>query len=325
MKVFRLFPLLGALLITLTFSNCFKELDDPSNTPPTQSGEALSFEITDSPVEDANVSGVFVTVTGIKVNGETISNFSGKTTINLMDYQNGKVKSLGKAFLKTGSYDDVRLVIDYDKDATGTSPGTYVLLQNGEKQALKNTADGSTEIVLSTKLAFDETLASSAVIDFDLRKAIRYTTTGTSTYEFVTSAELNAAVRIAAKKETGTISGKITDNFTLPDSKVVVYAYKKGTYTTTEKDPQGVSGIRFKNAVSSALVDENGNITLAFLEDGNYELHFVNYGDNNSDGKFEEKGALLLELAGGLDLNNLSLSASATLSLNITVIGIVPL
>ncbi|MEJ0031517.1 MAG: hypothetical protein WDO15_14600 [Bacteroidota bacterium] len=62
---------------------------DDSNEP-TGKGN-VQFEITDSPSDDANVRGVFVTVTDIKVDGKSIGGVV-KTTVNLKDYTEGATR-----------------------------------------------------------------------------------------------------------------------------------------------------------------------------------------------------------------------------------------
>lgn len=320
MKVSLFLSAAFAAILTIGFSNCTKD-ENPSGT-----GQ-VSFEITDAPIDDANIQGVFVTVVAVKVDGQDIDNFSGKQTIDLMAYQNGQVKALGTGTVNAGSHSDVRLVIDYDADANGTSPGCYVLTKDGVKHAVKATAGASNEIKIGTgMLAVADNSSSTAVIDFDLRKAVKYgSTPATSTYEFVTDNELSAATRLAVKGKAGSIQGQCTDPLALAGTKIVAYAYKKGTFTDQEKLPQSSSGIMFKNAVSSDVCDANGNYMLSFLEAGQYELHFIGYQDSNNDGQFEEKGTLVLDVPGGLNLTDIAVSAEATVQLNVVVSGILPL
>lgn len=283
-----------------------------------------NFEITDSPVDDPNIQGVFVTVVAVKVDGAAISDFSGKQTIDLLAYQNGQVKGLGSGRLDAGTYSDVRLVLDLDKDASGTGPGCYVLTKDGVKHALGTTASTAYELKSAALLKVTSSSTTNAVLDFDLRKSVRYTSSGTSKYQFVTDAELSAALRLVTKEQSGTIQGSITDALNQTGSKVVVYAYKKGTYTEAEKQPQGSSGIRFKNAVSAAVVNSSDQYTLAFLEAGDYSLHFVAYEDSNSDGKLEEKGTLLVDVLAGLNLGSVTVGATATVRVDVVVTGITP-
>jgi hypothetical protein len=306
------------LLLLVFFTQC---KEDDSAQP---KGTAR-IEITDGPIDDANVKGAFVTVTAVKVDGKEISGFS-KQTIDLMAYQNGETKLLGTADLEAGTYSDLSLVLDYEKDASGNSPGCYVLTSDNVKHSLKATSSTTSEVKANTgSFKIDEGGATNVVLDFDLRKSIRYEDAPQSTdqYDFVTDSELRSSLRFVAKAE----AGKVTGNFGLAGDKIVVYAYKKGTFNKgTEVSGQGESNVQFKGAVTSAVANNQGNFTLAFLEAGNYELHFFGYEDTNNDGKMEMKGELELSLLGnlGIDLNNVSVGANATANVSVKVLGLLP-
>lgn len=309
----------AALLLAFGISSCDKD-NNPSTTG------KVRFELTDAPVDDPNIEGVFVTVADVKVSGESIDGFMGKQTVDLTAYRNGQVKVVGEDNdLTAGTYNDVRLVLDLEKDASGVTPGCYVLMKDGTKHTLQTATNTALEVKASGPLDVSGDQTSAAVIDFDLRKALAYNT-GNRPYKFVTDSELTASVQLKMRTETGTVKGALTDAFGgQAGSKIVVYAYKKGSFTANEKLPQGPSGIQFVNAACSAVADGEGNFTLAFLEKGDYELHFVGYDDANSDGKLEAKGFLLLDVFGGLDLTDLTVNSGATVQLNLTIIGLLPL
>ncbi len=314
-----------SLMTLLFFTNCSED-ENPSDV--TLTGQ-VQFEITDGPADDANIQGAFVTVASVKVDGEEISGFSGKQTIDLMAYQNGNTKALGLAELETGTYSNVTLVLDYEADANGNSPGCYVLTTDNVKHDLQAASNSSNEITLSVSdFEVKENSSTKFVIDFDLRKAIRYegTPQNDDQYDFVNETEMRSSLRLVAKSKTGKVTGQCDDNLGLAGDKIVVYAYKKGMYNkNTEMTAQGESQLQFKNAVTSATVDAQGKFTLAFLEEGDYELHFVGY-QNSGDGKREVKGELELNLLSniGLDLNNISVGAESESSLSVGVIGILP-
>jgi hypothetical protein len=308
-------------------TNCSK--DDNDGTTPTEATGDVRFEITDAPIDDTNVEGCFVTVTAVKVDGEVISNFSGKQTIDLLAFQNGNVKSLGFAELEAGTYSNVALVLDYESDVNGNSPGCYVQTTDNVKHDLQASANSANELTLSSEsFTVEENGSTNIVMDFDVRKAVKRQEDNTEDkYDFVTESELKSSVRVVKKDRTGKVKGKCNDNLNMT-GRIVVYAYKKGTYSkNTETTGQGSSQIMFKNATSSAVVDGNGNYTLAFLEEGDYELHFFGYEDSDNDGEQEIQGELQLSILGslGLDLNNVSVDANAELSLNVDVTGIIPL
>lgn len=305
---------LPALLISATvfFQACKK--DDAESTA------NATVEITDGPIDDAQVKAVFITVTDIKIDGKSWSGFKGKATFELSAYQKGLTKILGDGELDAKTYSQITLVLDTEKDASGNAPGCYVV----DAQNVKSKLEGGTELSVNATGQFvaDATTKTAAVIDFDLRKALTYKS-GTTGYAFVTEAELNTALKLTTASNTGVIKGKCADVIS-GSEKIVVYAYKKGSFDlNVEKLGQGTSQIQFKNAAGSAVVASDGSFQIAFLDKGDYELHFISYSDANNDGKLEAKGELQLNLAGTLNLLNLVLGAKASLDLTLVVTGII--
>lgn len=303
------FAIAGTLFITA----CNK---DNANTG---TNGQLKLELTDGPCDDPNVKAVFVTVAAVKIDGQPFIGFSGKKTINLLAYQQGNVAALGLSELEAGSYQSVTLVLDNQTDDAGIAPGCYVQTADNVKHALSATA---TQTITATHgFVVNSGATTNLVIDFDLRKAIQYQNGGgADQFDFVGSADLATALRLVVKNEAATMSGTFQNTLVAAD-KVVVYVYKKGTFDRAV-EIQSTNGVSFKNAVSSTVVGNNGQFTLAFLEKGDYELHFAAFKDANSDGKLDFQGTLILDSL--LDLGNLRLTSNNTLQLNISVVGILP-
>ena len=322
MTNFKLNPLFSLILIlacSLTFMQCKKD-DDAKTTG------KVTFEMTDAPIDNAEVQGAFVTVTEVKADGQTFK-LDNKQTINLLAYQNGNTKSLGIAELEAGTYSNVTLVLDFAEDANGNAPGCYVLTTDNKKHNLNIDGSNSNEITFTASdFSVEESGQSTMVIDFDLRKAIKNNEgNAESSYAFVTNTEMKAALRAVVKAQAGTVGGNCANANNYAE-RVVVYAYKKGNYSkNAEMEGQGSSNVEFSNAVTSAVVASNGDFSLHFLEAGEYEIHLAAYDDSNNDGKYELKGSLETSIIGSLNLLALSVEANATVSLNITAIGLLPL
>ena len=303
------------ILFSTTLASCSKSDDNSGGGTGTAN---TTFKVTDAPIDDASVTGAFVTIADIKLNGQSVSGFT-KTTVNLLALQNGSTQSIGNFNLSTGTYGTVTFVLDFDMDASGNTPGSYVMTAGSVKHKLQST----TNVITVTKtLALVASGTNEIVADFDLRKMIVHQA-GADHYDFVTGAELQNDVRVTV--ENNTIAGTLTDNTATGAGKVVVYAYKKGTFNrATELSGQGASSVQFANAVTSAKVAAGGTYQLHFLESGAYELYFASYKDTNADGEFELQGTLVATAAGGLDLLNLTVGANATLTANVTATAVLP-
>ncbi|MBK6995639.1 MAG: DUF4382 domain-containing protein [Lewinellaceae bacterium] len=311
----KFYPILLALLAgtTLLFVACKKD-DDPNDNK-----SQLNLEITDGPTEDPNVKAVFITVAEVKVDGQTFSGFSGKKTIDLLAYQQGNVAVLGLGDIDAGTYQNITLVLDAQTDASGNAPGCYVQTFDNVKHPLSTIA--MHEITAAQTFVVGSGAKTNLVLDFDLRKAVQYQVGGNSDhYDFVGSADLQAALRLVVKNETGSLQGTC-QNGILNADKVVAYVYKKGAFNRAI-EIQSNNGISFKNAVASSAVNGAGEFKIAFLESGDYEIHFAAYKDLTSDDKLDFLGTLILTSA--IDLADLRLAASANIQLNVTVIGILP-
>lgn len=316
MKKSGWFKVLTFMCAILALTAC----DDSSE--PMGKGEA-EFEITDAPSDDTSVKGVFVTVADIKIDGRSVSGFA-KQTIDLKAYQEGNTKLLGTAGkLDAKSYNNLTLVLDLETDANGNTPGCYVLTQDNTKYKLKNTTSGLTEVSINKDWRVVANTTSRIVMDFDLRKSIGYSDDPMVRYTFVTDDNLGAAVRLVARENAGTIKGSYEADSNA--DKIVVYAYKKGTFSAgTETAPQGENEMLFANAVASADVKQGltgRNFTLAFLEEGEYELYFAAHSQNTSgrmtfqtlltsETRIDGSVANLIKVQGGVTIN-----VSGTISL----------
>ncbi|NND16411.1 MAG: DUF4382 domain-containing protein [Eudoraea sp.] len=281
----------------------------------------VTFEITDAPIDNANVSGAFVTVSEVRVDGQAWSGFTGKKTIDLLAYQNGRTEGLGTGELNVGSYSQVELVLDYATDASGNAPGCYIMTTDNDKVDLNGTSSTTGAIAINQS-NFDVASSSNSsyVIDFDLRKAIQKGN-GVKDYSLKSGAALSAALRAENKAQAGNISGKISGSAYSNSEMVVVYAYEKGQYASSEAS--GNASTQFQGAVTSSVANSEGDYTLSFLKEGDYELIFCSYEDANNDGEMELEGKLTLDIAGTLDLQTVTVSSSTTATLNITAAALI--
>lgn len=317
MKVSRMF--FSAVLIgTLGFFQM--SCEDSTNDPDPNSSGTLKVSITDSPIDSPDVKAVFVTVTEIKVDGKTFEGFKGPKTVNLLELQNGNSLSLGDGNFNTGTFNKISLVLDYEKDQSGTAPGCYVQKADNTKQKLQLTGSIQNSIDLTTKeFLIKEGTTTDIILDFDLRKAVKSETSGSqTTYSFVSYGELQSSIRLVERTSAGNIAGKIDNYNATTMGNVVVYVYKKGTFNqATETQGQGDGKIQFKNAVTSAKVDANGNFKAAFLDQGDYEVHCASY-NKPTGGIFGLVALLNLTSKNSIDLSSIAVKSSTDVNLSIT-------
>jgi len=286
----------------------------------------VQFEITDAPVDDANVKNVFVTVTDIKIDGKSIGGVT-KTTIDLKAYTEGETKVIAMASqFDAKAYNNVSLVLDLNANENGTGPGCFVQMVDGTRYKLNNTVDGTMEIVVNRGFEVESSATTKVVLDFDVRKAIAYDANDNVRYKFVSRDDLNAAVRLMVRGNTGTIRGLYNDDDPFTEKKIIAYAYKKGTFSaSTETLAQGDTQIYFRNAAGSAEVKQGINgreFTIAFLEEGDYELYFASY-EQAPSGRTTFGGMLQAETSvDGTVGNRISVEAGVSVSISTVVKGV---
>lgn len=297
--------------------NIFEPTSDINDSNAAQGN--LSLSITDAPIDQTEISGAFVTITEIKIDGKTYNGFTGPKTINILALQNGNTLNLGQSGVAAGSYSTLTLVLDAQKDETGNAPGCFLTKTNGTKEQLEISGNGKTEIDLKPKnFTVNESGTTEIVMDFDLRKSIK---SKNNDYAFVTLGELKSAVRAENKALTGNIAGKI-ENYSAVKSEMIVYVYKKGQFNSnSEINGQGSSDIKFAKAITSAKVDANGNFTLSFLPEGTYEIHCEKPDKSANLGLGINT---LLDISSAVDLKAVGVNAGAqtSLTLNVKLSGI---
>ena len=304
------------VVLSLTMVQCSKDNETM------QSGQ-LNVKMTDAPSDDANIQGTFVTVTDVKVDGQSVEGFSTQT-IEISAYQQGNTKLLLNKNLDAGTYNSISLVLDYKNDAAGDSPGCYVLTSDDSKHALGSSTSSTSEITFNHPFQINADGNTNMVIDFDLRKSIiRDDNSGASNkYQFVTNAEMTNSIRLVDESNCGEVDGTISNN--TASSKLVVYAYEKGTFNqSAETQGQGTSHVMFANAVTSAKVANDGSYKLSFLEQGKYEVHVASYEEDTASGEITFSGMVNASSSiNGLLLNSISVEAQSKINLNISIAGI---
>ena len=271
----RLSILLLAVLGAVAFQAC-----------PQLATTNVAMSLYDAPVDDPLYAGVYLTITGITVNGKEVDDFPGKMTLEVSALQDGITAQLAEAKMAPGVYDEIALILDYDKDEKGEAPGCYIQTTYERKIDLANGRTGQETILISRSLDLRDGEDVNLIIDFDLRKTIRASQPGdVSEASLVPAAAIGQALRVVRESETGNVTGQLT----LPPALLneantfVIYAYPAGTFDRSREavDTDG-DGITFEGAVTSTRAQVwNSELPAAFslyyLEPGDYDLVFEAY------------------------------------------------
>lgn len=284
----------------------------------------ISVKITDAPSDDPNIKGTFITIADVKIDGQSVEGFT-KQTIEISAYQNGEAKLLLNGETTAKSYNSISVVLDNETDASGNAPGCYVLTNDDKKNNLYASSAAENEITIAKDFEVISNSETSMVIDFDLRKLVVHNaeTPEESEYKFVSSAEMTTAVRMVKEDNCGKVAGKVNSTFS-SDNEMYVFIYEKGKFeASAEQEGQGTNNVLFSRAVTSAKIASDGSYSLAFLEEGDYEIHLASYEKMQTENKWAFKGMLNASSAiSGLLLNNISVSADAQVELNIDLLGL---
>lgn len=281
-----------------------------------EEGNSTAVYITDSPIDEANVEAVFITVSEVKVNGKSVEGFN-TTTIEVSSLTKGNTELLGELNLDAGTTSDITLMLA-DTDASGNAPGNYVVLSGGAKEELS----GALELNISDQAEIVQDAQNELVLDFDLRKSLKHEG---DDYSFVSESQLESNIRAVNSMKTGIVTGSVDNTSEAEGDVVVAYAYKKGAYSESESNANG-EGVTFSNAVSSSAVSQsNGEFEIHFLEEGDYELHFASYSDEDNDGKLEFSSMVEASTASSIDLSGFTVEANSEVNLNISFTGLLGL
>ena len=160
-------------------------------------------------------------------------------------------------------------------------------------------------------------------MDFDLRKSVQRTRDDSNDLSFASSGALRNYIRLVKKEETGIIKGKMNNYNPDSDGKIIVYAYKSGTFDqAVETNPQ--AQVQFSNAVTSTSVNSIGEYELHFLEAGDYEVIFAAFKDEDQNGRFELSGKASVNPLAAFDLSIISVAANTTATVNVDLSGVFP-
>lgn len=302
-------------LLSVAFLFTWTSCDDDDNVLPERDTGELKIEITDAPVDDPMIQAVYITVSDLKVNGASFPEFS-KKKINLLELQDGKTETLGLTGIEVGSYDEISLVLE----GKPAEAATYVEDVHGDVHALLEEP-----VTLTKSFEFDVEKDSTInlVIDFDLRKAFSRTSDSLNLYEFSGTEILADALRIVDKDEAGELNGQVSNRGN--SDQVIAFLYEKGEFDESTETEVNADSLRFANAVTSTVVHSDGNYIFAYLNPGEYELHFASFAENADEDQVVFEGLLETDVSGGFDILDISIEADTETTINLSLGDLLPL
>ena len=222
---------IALLLFLINFSSCEKEPTQPS----TEKGRIIVY-LTDAP---AGFDAVNITFSEISahIDSEWVRiDLQKDSTVNLLDWTNGRSMILGQSEVPVGHYTQVRLKIK----------AAEIIVDN-ETFPLDVPSGAQSGLKFGLNFTIDPGVTYELVLDFDVNKSI--VTTGPRWDP--TGYKLKPHIRVISKAVSGAISGTVTN----PEDMPVAYAIQNSDTTT------------------SASVDTlNGFFMLSFLPEGSYTV-----------------------------------------------------
>lgn len=290
MKKFHvLLSILLTALLLLSFTGC-----GGGSTATSATTGTVALSLTDAPIDNEEVTGVYVTFTGLRYQYADKNDSEGNetgwkditlsepVTVNLLDLQDGNTTLLNEVELPAGVIDHVRFVLDTKKcfvEMLGDINKTLTI-PSGPQTGYK--AIGGFTIPAGGRV--------NVTADFDVRKSLVINKNKNL---------LNPTIKIIDNVEIGEINGTVSD---VNNSSVIIYSYTDGSYSVnndTNTTPD------FADAVSSTKVSD-GTYVLPWLATGIYDLVVVEY---DSTGTFEN-------IAGYINDVKVSSNTITTLDIN---------
>ncbi len=270
-NVFRL------IVISLVAAFIFTGCENNNNNTGT-----LNLSITDAPVDNSDIAGVWLTITEIQYHMNdsewmTFEEFEGPQEFNILELTNGESALLGSFEMEAGIYTQLRFILDAPEFGSQNmvNPGCYIEFTDESQEPLfvPSGHESGWKAVGMFKVPINGVVSVTA--DFDARKSIFKTGAGRYT--------LKPTIRMIVDDQAGQIAGGVTN---IPEGfDIVVYAYEDGVYTEDEAaDPSDEETPRFPNAVTSSMVCDTDSYHLSFLAPMVYDLVVT----SSIDGEFQE-------------------------------------
>ena len=213
---------------------------------PTVAGKTnVVFNLTDAPVDSANIKSVFVKFGGLKINmsGTALESsgswidipIDGTKEYDLLSLTGGATALLGNVELTAGTQvNQIRFLDPTIEIVEAANPATRLPCTLASSTGLK--------IVNAFDVPLTGTL--TLTVDFDVRKSLIVTGgSGQGGQGTSPTYRMKPVLRAVVSNEAGQISGSIPSGY-------AVYAYKDGTYNSSEATAADNDSVAFSNSIT---------------------------------------------------------------------------
>lgn len=271
-----------SLLITLialfaAFTSCEEEgnLEQPGT---------VALSLTDAPIDDTSITGVYITITGIKYHKQnnewqTFEEFEGPQTHNLLELQDSISVLLGNFEMEAGQYSQLRFMLDSAEKGQGqgqgqgqsqggppTTSGCYIEFSDKPAESLFVPSGGKSGYKATGDFRVPSNGTVELTADFDVRKSI--VETGNGRYI------LKPTIRLITNNEAGAIAGEVS-GMPADSLDITIYAYEDDKYSDEEAAAPDDEENRFQNAVASDMVCDTNHYRISWLAPMVYDLVVV--------------------------------------------------
>jgi len=277
-EMMKYFLTILLVISTLMVTACSTSDDNGSGA--TEDTGTLILKLTDAPVDNENLTGVYIAINEIEVNRSasdeanwtTVREYDEPLVYNLLELTNGNFASLGEFELTAGQYNQIRFLLEIQEhgDSPPTTPGSYVEFSDATTEPLFVPSGGQTGYKAVGAFEVPVNGEVEVTVDFNLRKALHVTGQGNN-QRYI----LKPTLRLIVDSQSGNVSGTITLDTTYTD--IVIFAYENGDWDISEANTPLEGESRFPNAVTSSKKSDDNTYILAYLAYGTYDLVVAGY------------------------------------------------
>lgn len=283
----------------------------------------LRLSLTDAPLDDPDVVGVYVAISAIEYNRNGVwvqmEEFDPDTAANpynLLDLTGGQSALLGELRLPPGDYTQIRFTLDVPDQGAGapSNPRTYLRYADGTLTPLFVPSGASSGYKAQADAPFSVPANGSVSVtaDFDARRSV---VVAGNSGRYI----LKPTLRLVVDGQAGRVSGSLVEMNAA--RRYTVLAYEDGAYVDSEAADPADGEVRFPTAVSSVSPkdddsDGTADFTVAYLAAGTYDLYVATYSDPDGDGTFDYVGGQ--PLAGPADVSVTEAQTSALGTIDVT-------